>query len=93
MKLQTSDKRQSSIWTFKSDWKRFTGIVKKTGSTNTHIFHEMLAAYEREQKALKSRDYVAHGSSVSPFQTAQKRSHGVVIAPEGVGTPKTGKGA
>ena len=53
MKLQTADKRQSSIWTFKSDWKRFVSIVKKTGSTNTHIFREMLAAYEREQKAIK----------------------------------------
>ena len=52
MKLQTKDKKQSSIWTFKSDWKKFVNIVKKTGSTNTHIFHEMLVSYQREQQRI-----------------------------------------
>ena len=84
---------QFSIRADKKDWKRFQKISDAEKKIYPVLFAEMLAAYEREQKALKSRDYVAHGSPVSPFQTAQERSHGVEIASEGVRTPKTGKGA
>ena len=71
----------------------FRRETKKRPGKQADLFRDMRRAYEREQKALKSRDYVAHGSPASPFQTAQERSHGVEIASEGVRTPKTGKGA
>ena len=48
----------------------FRRETKKRPGKQADLFRDMRRAYEREQKALKSRDYVAHGLPVEPSQNA-----------------------
>jgi len=93
MPEQTVDKQQVGIWTFKNDWAEFKKIVKDSGSTNTHIFREMLKAYKREQKLLKAVNFGVTVEAIERLQTEQERPHGGESTASVVRTGKNGKGA
>ena len=69
-----NDKIQFNLYVHKSDIKRFKKMTQNRAFSQAYLFGKALDLLEEDEKASKSRRYVASNTPVKCPQTAQERS-------------------